>query len=104
MKLEKLDNILNAYEENGKGKSNREDVIVPKQRVERVLSLVAPTSYSTPEKLILRAEGSRSKGSTYDKWMESHFPAGSQTVTIPRGDKGFGIIMVEGKVRVRTWH
>ncbi|KAL5473535.1 hypothetical protein EMCRGX_G028026 [Ephydatia muelleri] len=34
---------------------------------------------------------------SYDKWVLSHFPKGSRVVTVPRGDKGFGVIMVEGK-------
>lgn len=39
---------------------------------------------------------------SYDKWVLSHFPKGSRVVTVPRGDKGFGVIMVEGKVKQRA--
>ena len=41
---------------------------------------------------------------TYDKWLLSHFPKDSRIVTVPRGDKGFGVIMVEGKVSGRRSH
>ena len=42
----------------------------------------------------------------YDNWVLSHFPKDSRIVTVPRGDKGFGVIMVEGKVvaNVLTMH
>ena len=70
-----------------------------KERVERVRSMIAPRSYATPEKLILEAEEVNGV-EPMSEWMAKHFPAGSSLVTVPRGDKGFGIIMVEGKVCV----
>ena len=35
---------------------------------------------------------------------DNRFPDGSRQVTIPRGDTGFGITVVEGKVSVLATH
>lgn len=69
------------------------------ERVERVQSMVAPRSYATPEKIILH-DIEEPDADSNNEWMEANFPAGSRSVTIPRGDKGFGIILVEEKVGV----
>ena len=61
------------------------------QVVERVHSIVGPRSFKTPEKFLLEPDDS--------SWLETNFPLDAETVTIPRGDKGFGFIMVEEKVR-----
>ena len=98
-------NILDSYgDENVKEKTALLDSDIDggdqsgqKERVERVRSMVAPRSYATPEKLILDAEEVNGVDPV-NEWMSEHFPAGSSMVTVPRGDKGFGIIMVEGKV------
>lgn len=60
------------------------------QIVERVHSIVGPRSFKTPEKFLLEPDDS--------SWLEANFPLDAETVTIPRGDKGFGFIMVEEKV------
>lgn len=65
------------------------------QVVERVHSMITPRSFKTPEKFLLEPE----EGDTSNQsWLESHFPPNVETMTIPRGDKGFGLIMVEAKV------
>lgn len=61
----------------------------------------AAQSFATPEKLILEPDLDIRAQTSYgvaSSWM-SQFPQGSRTVTVPRGDKGFGFIMVEKKVR-----
>lgn len=73
------------------------------ERVERVQSMVAPRSCATPEKIILHDIEEPDVDSN-NEWMDAHFPTGSRSVTIPRGDKGFGIIMVEEKVGVSFLH
>ena len=65
--------------------------------------MVAPRSCATPEKIILHDIEEPDVDSNKE-WMNAHFPAGSRFVTIPRGDKGFGIIMVEEKVGVSVLH
>ena len=39
-----------------------------------------------------------------NEWMDAHFPAGSRSVTISRGDNSFGIMMMEEKVGVSFLH
>jgi len=101
-------NILNSYKHKGVGQktvlglgveNNGLSAPVIKERVERVHSTVAPRSYTAPEKLVLHAKESDtdSDSAVYEEWMKIHFPAGSKSVTVPRGDKGFGIIIKEGK-------
>lgn len=104
-------NILNSYKHKGVGQktvlglgveNNGLSAPVIKERVERVHSTVAPRSYTAPEKLVLHAKESDadSDSAVYEEWMKIHFPVGSKSVTVPRGDKGFGIIIKEGKVGV----
>ena len=35
----------------------------------------------------------------HDEWLSSVFPAGASIVNIQRGDRGFGVLLVEGNVR-----
>jgi hypothetical protein len=84
--------------------------IASKEIVDRVRSVDSARLYSTPEKLVLAepmfAGVSRvhvggvpfEAPPTGNSWM-GNFPRGSKLVTIPRGDKGFGFILVEKKVR-----
>ena len=65
------------------------------QVVERVHSMITPRSFKTPEKFLLEPDEADTSNQS---WLESHFPPNAETVTIPRGDKGFGLIMVEAKV------
>ncbi len=102
LKLERTVNILNSYDGFRKESIMEEELGSHKERVERVHSLVGPRSFATPEKLILHSEDG--VGSADDEWMLSRYPRGSHTITIQRGDKGFGIMMVEGKVReAESW-
>ena len=104
-------NIINSYELRGveektlpglRVETNGISAPVIKERLERVHSTVAPHSYTAPEKLVLHAKESDmgNDSAVHEEWMKIHFPAGSKSVTVPRGDKGFGIIMTEGKVGV----
>jgi len=36
-------------------------------------------------------------------WLENQWPQGARTVTIPRGDKGFGLLVAEKKVSSIEW-
>ena len=74
------------------------------EKVGRVRTMDGARSFQTPEKLILEpAEEVRVHPSCVpdshagSAWI-ARFPRGSRTVTVPRGDKGFGFIMVEKKV------
>ena len=78
-----------------------------RERTGRVGSVVGVRSFATPEKLILEAESPDARVYPSRRITEvppssanwtGMFPHGSRTVTIPRGDKGFGFIMVENKV------
>ena len=70
----------------------------------RVRSVLSARSFATPEKLILEPEPDSRihlesvAGALASSGRAKTFPQGSRTVTIPRGDKGFGFIMVEKKV------
>lgn len=64
--------------------------------VERVHSMMAPRSFDTPEKFLLEPQETDTNNQS---WLRSHFPPNAKTVTVPRGDKGFGLIMVEVKVK-----
>lgn len=66
------------------------------EKVDCVRTIIDPHSFSTPEKLILEPD-IRVHPVVMSSWMEK-FPQGARTVTVPRGDKGFGFIMVEKKV------
>ena len=70
------------------------------EQVGCVRTTVDPHSFTTPEKLILEP-GIRVHPAAVatSSWMDK-FPRGARTVTIPRGDKGFGFIMVEKKVSI----
>ena len=74
-----------------------------KERVERVHSLLAPRSFTTPEKLIVHSTADHdypNYGNNADsEWLKEKFPPGAKLVTVPREDKGFGFIIVEGNVR-----
>ena len=35
-----------------------------------------------------------------EEWVSPSFPTGAHVVNIQRGDKGFGVVMVEEKVQV----
>ena len=96
-------NILNSYEDTGE-----ENLLIvdkelgsSRERVERVRSLVGPRSYTTPEKLILHSDGTEGVDSVVNEWTPSQFPEGSHSVTIQRENKGFGLIIVEGKVSLQ---
>lgn len=91
---------MNSHEGLRREGPNAEELGSQKDRVERVHSLVGPRSFATPEKLVLQS-GSEEVGVRAEdsEWISSQFPKGSRNVIIQRGDKGFGIIMVEGKVR-----
>ena len=72
-----------------------------KERVEKVRSLVAPRSFTTPEKLVVSSgDDYLNCDNTEDRWLKERFPPEAKLVTVPRGDKGFGLIMVEENVSV----
>ena len=123
MSKERVISLINAFENEGCPSGSRYSpeidrsiaskdsaAVAPhKDRVERVHSLVAARSFATPEKLVLHNAAAAVNGTSdfvkdpsYNDWVAAHFPTGSYTVTIPRGNKGFGLIMVEGKVRILT--
>lgn len=64
--------------------------------VDRVHSIIAPRSFKTPERFLLEPDGELNTSS----WLEANFPLNAETVTIPRGERGFGFIMVEEKVSI----
>lgn len=71
--------------------------------VDRVHSIVAPRSFKTPERFLLEPDGELNSSS----WLKANFPLNAETVTIPRGERGFGFIMVEEKVSIEKydyWH
>ena len=39
-------------------------------------------------------------GDAVEDWVTATFPVGAHTVNIQRGDKGFGVVLVEQKVCV----
>ena len=60
----------------------------------RVKSIMEPLSFSSPEMMVIPRVPLEEQ-----VLEESHrFPAGSRQVTFMRGDNGFGITVVEGKV------
>ena len=70
-----------------------------KERVEKVRSLVAPRSFQTPEKLVVHStDDYLNCDNAEDRWLKERFPPEAKIVTVPRGDKGFGLIMVEENV------
>ena len=100
--------------ENGNRKPNRKPMSmdIPKERTGSVKSVLeSPLSFPKPEKLVLdpwyydnhvRVHPSRHVIEVPQPigWTEKQqFPPGSRTVTVPRGEKGFGFIMVEQKAR-----
>lgn len=97
--LASREDIINSYEQEMDGVDERQSVTLRltsgKDRVERVCSLHAPRSFNTPEKLIIDSPDYLSSDS---EWLKTKFPPGAKLVTVPRGDKGFGFIMVEGNV------
>ena len=73
----------------------------------RVQSILEPDFFSSPEMLILSgAEQQVVKPVLNEQVLtgDNRFPDGSRQVTIPRGDTGFGITVVEGKVSVLATH
>ena len=104
--LASREDIINSYEQcqevHVDGMSERQSVTLRltsgKERVERVRSLHAPRSFNTPEKLIVGSPDYLSSDKTDSEWLNAKFPPGAKLVTVPRGDKGFGFIMVEGNV------
>ena len=97
--------VINSYEqendEQTEAATHRQGLTSGKERVERVRSLVAPSSFNVPEKLIIQSSDDYlSSSKTERDWLKDRFPPGTKLVTVPRGDKGFGFIMVEGNVSV----
>lgn len=79
------------------------DLPYDSQQVDCMRSMLGPRSYSTPEKLVLNSDSTpATSGGDGGNWRD-RFPRGSKAVTIPRGDKGFGFIMVEKRVRSYTY-
>lgn len=74
----------------------------PGEKAGRVRTEAGSRSFARPEKLILEpdVEGVGTRAPPTISWTRK-FPYGSRTVTIPRGDRGFGFIMLEKKVRHR---
>lgn len=81
-----------------------------KEKIGTVKSVIDSSSFHKPEKLLLDSWNHNNHVRVHPschtsdvphpgRWTEKQFPQGSRTVTIPRGDKGFGFIMVEQKVR-----
>lgn len=66
--------------------------------VDRVHSIIAPQSFKTPEKFLVEPVDTEINNSS---WLEANFPLSAETVTIQRGEKGFGFIMVEEKVNAK---
>ncbi len=94
-----FETTLNLCEKPGKaGQVAVAELGVQKERVERVHSLIGPRSFATPEKLTLLTEND--EVGAEEKWVSLRYPKGSHGVTIQRGDKGFGVIIVEGKVQL----
>lgn len=100
--LASREDIINSYEQEIDGVNERESVTLRltsrKDRIERVRSLLAPRSFNTPEKLVIDSSDYPSSDKTDSEWLKAKFPPGAKLVTVPRGDKGFGFIMVEGNV------
>ncbi len=102
--LASREDIINSYEQcqevDGMNEIQSVTLRLPsrKDRVERVRSLHAPHSFNTPEKLIIDSPDYLSSDKTDSEWLSTKFPPGAKLVTVPRGDKGFGFIMVEGNV------
>ena len=72
-----------------------------KERIEKVRSLVAPRSFTTPEKLVVHStenDNYLNCENMEKEWLKEKFPPEAKLVTVPRGDKGFGFMMVEGNV------
>lgn len=93
--LASREDIINSYEQEIDGQDERRSHTLGRERVERVRSLLAPRSFNTPEKLIVESSDHLNNDSA---WLKAKFPPEAKLVTIPRGDKGFGFIMVEGNV------
>lgn len=83
---------------------------LPWERVGTVKSVLDSSSFPKPEKLILGPWSQDNQVRVHPSnhvikipqpvgWTEKAFPAGSRTVTVPRGDKGFGFIMMEHEVQ-----
>ena len=103
-------NIMDSFQyRNGNGEVSSGEVVGRVRTVD-----VSTQSFSTPEKLVLVEPASTGVSrvhpggvsseaplSTGSSWM-AKFPRGSKMVTVPRGDKGFGFILVEKKVREMT--
>ena len=99
--LASREDMINSYEQETDGVTERQSHTLSltngKERVERVRSLLAPRSFNTPEKLVIESSDYLSNDS---EWLKAKFPPGAKLVTVPRGDKGFGFIMVEGNVNI----
>lgn len=100
--------VINSNEqepdEHNETAAHRQGLTGGKERIERVRSLVAPSSFSVPEKLIIQSSDDYLSSSETEKdWLKERFPLGTKLVTVPRGDKGFGFIMVEGNVSVSNY-
>ena len=100
--LASREDIINSYEQEIDGEDERQPFTLRltnrKDRVERVRSLHAPRSFNTPEKLIIDSPDYLSSDKTDSEWLKAKFPPEARMVTVPRGDKGFGFIMVEENV------
>lgn len=90
-KPQKAGDEINNYERKLR-KSGRE------KKVDRVHSIIAPRSHKTPEKFLLDPADENDSAMANASWLEANFPLDAKTVTIPRGEKGFGFFMVEEKV------
>lgn len=100
--------IINSYEQTTEEQVERQpclrDSTGSKERIEKVRSLIAPRSFTTPEKLIVQSPDHNNDNylnceNSEKEWLKEKFPPEAKLVTVPRGDKGFGFIMVEGNVR-----
>ena len=96
--LASREDIINSYEHEIDGQDERRSYTLGRERVERVRSLLGPRSFNTPEKLIVESSDHLNGDRTNSAWLKANFPPEAKLVTIPRGDKGFGFIMVEGNV------
>ena len=73
----------------------------------RVKSILEPDLFSSPEMLILTGAEQQVVAPVLNEHVltgDHRFPDGSRQVTILRGDAGFGITLVEGKVSVDMYY
>ena len=98
------DIISTSSHQTGDSRDELSPPVPPSKLRGRVKSILEPHSYSSPEKLIISMAEQPVAPVLEERVLtkDHRFPEGSRQVSILRGDTGFGIAIVEGKVSEST--